>query len=158
MKDLNSHLASQWLSRVMGWGERRDCNQFVHQLWTKHQLCTNTVLHVHPAFRELPVYWEAGCERKRAVTVMSTVECTVWGALGAKGGKGYRLMGSQKASGKKSPWWWPRQKGNVLGRRIGIFKDIEVKITLVRCCIVENSHLLLMCPQKATLENQLEIV
>lgn len=101
---------------------------------------------------------EAGCERKRAVTVMCTVECTVWGALGDKGGKGYRLKGSQKASGKKSPWWWPRQKKNVLGRRIDIFKDIEVKITLVRCCIVENSHLLLMCPQKATLENQLEIV
>lgn len=104
MKDLNSHLASQWLSRVMSWGgEGRDCNQFVHQLWTKHQPCTNTVLHEHLAFRELPVYRGAGCERKRAVTVMCTVECTVWGALGDKGGKGYRLKGSQKDSGKKSP-------------------------------------------------------
>lgn len=40
-------------------------------------------------------------DRLQLSIVMSTVEWTVWGAVGAKGSKEYDLKGS----GKKGPWW-----------------------------------------------------
>lgn len=128
VKGLNSHLASQWLRRVMGWRKEG----IVTGLFTSYGPNTTVYQHCPPCTTCLQGapslvgdrgWKETGCH----CDVYCGVD-SVGGALGAKGGRWYRLKGSQKASWKKSPWWWPRQKKNVLGRRTDIFKDFEVKI------------------------------